>query len=184
MSLLELLNIQYDYITPSGVTHALRGVFAEFEKGKIFAITGRSGCGKTTLLSIIAGFDSPKRGEIFYMGKEIKKKELSNFRRQNIGVVFQSYNLIPHLTALENVMVSLEITKKKVPNKKKAAIEALKSVGLDEKLYKKFPLTLSGGEQQRVAIARAIVSDPEIILADEPTGNLDNENSEKIIALL
>ncbi len=115
---------------------------------------------------------------------EISEKELSKYRRENIGIVFQSYNLIPHLTAIENVMLAIDISKKETGDKKKDAVEALESVGLDKSLYKKFPLTLSGGEQQRVAIARAVVTEPNVILADEPTGNLDNENSENIIALL
>jgi len=119
-----------------------------------------------------------------YEGEEINEKELSKYRRENIGIIFQSYNLIPHLTALENVTLAIDISKKNTADKKNTAIRALESVGLDKSLYKKFPLTLSGGEQQRVAIARALVTEPNIILADEPTGNLDNENSENIISLL
>ena len=184
MYVLRAENVSYDYKTPAGITHALKDVTADFEKGKIYSVTGRSGSGKTTLLSLLAAFDVPLSGKILYEGAEISEKELSKYRRENIGIVFQSYNLIPHLTALENVMLALDISKKNIGDKKKAAIDALESVGLDKSLYKKFPLTLSGGEQQRVAIARAVVAEPNVILADEPTGNLDNENSENIIFLL
>ena len=184
MAVLQVRDIYYDYILKYGVTHALNGVTADFENGKIYSITGRSGSGKTTLLSLIAAFDSPKSGELLIDGQALKKKDVVNYRKEKIGIVFQSYNLIQHLTALENVMLALEISDSNRADWKNKAKEALKTVGLDEKLHKKFPSTLSGGEQQRVAIARALAASPDIILADEPTGNLDNENSKNIIGLL
>ncbi|MBQ2733844.1 MAG: ABC transporter ATP-binding protein [Clostridia bacterium] len=183
MAVIEIKDVHYEYKLPSGSCYALRGVSAAFEVGKLYAITGRSGSGKTTLLSLIAGFDKPKNGTIEYNGEVINEKKIADFRKNRMGIIFQSYNLIPHLTAIENVKLSMSI-RGDSKNKDARAREALSAVGLEEKLFKKFPATLSGGEQQRVAIARAMVSSPKLILADEPTGNLDNENSEIIIKLL
>ncbi len=184
MALLEIKDVSYDYELRSGKVHALKNVTAEFDAGKMYAVTGRSGSGKTTLLSLIAAFDVPLSGEILYNGVSISSEKPSVYRRKNIGMIFQSYNLIQHLTALENVMLSLEITHSDPKNRKNTAREILRRVGIKDELFGKRPLTLSGGEQQRVAIARAIAADSQIILADEPTGNLDNENSENIIGLL
>ncbi len=184
MALLEIKDVSYDYELRSGKVHALKNVTAEFDTGKMYAVTGRSGSGKTTLLSLIAAFDVPLSGEILYNGVSISSEKPSVYRRKNIGMIFQSYNLIHHLTALENVMLSLEITHSDPKNRKNTAQEILRRVGIKDELFDKRPLTLSGGEQQRVAIARAIAADSQIILADEPTGNLDNENSENIIGLL
>lgn len=182
MSVLKICNLSYDYRYKTLVTHALKGVNAEFESGKLYALTGRSGSGKSTLLSLIAAFDKPKEGDILLDGKSIFEREPSKYRRENIGIVFQSYNLIQHLTALENVMLAFEINKKSAS--KSEAKRLLVSVGIDDSLFNKRPRAMSGGEQQRVAIARAIASGAPIILADEPTGNLDNENSDNIIKLL
>lgn len=184
MSILNVNNISYDYRLKSGSVHALKDVSFSLEQGKFYAIIGRSGSGKSTLLSMLAGFDQPKSGEIFFKNSKITKEDAIKYRSKNVGFVFQAYNLIPHLTAIENVMVPLDNIHINRKEKKSRALEALKSVGLNEELYNKFPTTLSGGEQQRVAVARSIVTHPEIILADEPTGNLDNEISEVIISLL
>lgn len=184
MNVLEVAKVSYDYISKSGVTHALTDITASFCSGKMYALTGRSGSGKTTLLSLLAAFDKPKSGEISIDGQCISSLNPSNYRRKYIGMVFQSYNLILHLTALENVMIPLEFSNVKYNERRKKAQELLTRVGLKESLFNKRPQTLSGGEQQRVAIARAIASNAPIILADEPTGNLDSENSKKIVDLL
>lgn len=184
MPILDICGVSYDYCLKSGIVHALKDVSFSLESGKFYAIIGRSGSGKSTLLSMLAGFDQPKSGEILFNGDKLTKSGSIEYRRQNVGFIFQAYNLIPHLTALENVIIPLENAKISGAEKKKRANEALRSVGLDESLYNKFPPTMSGGEQQRVAVARAMVTRPAIILADEPTGNLDNENSEAVISLL
>lgn len=184
MKTLTIRDLSYDYVLKSGITHALVSINAEFSPGTFYALTGRSGSGKTTLLSLLAAFDKPKQGDILLDGNSIFKGDASKYRREHVGMVFQSYNLIPHLTALENVIVSLDISKKAGKEKKTKAKEILLRVGVEENLYNKRPLTMSGGEQQRVAVARAIASDASVILADEPTGNLDNDNSVNIIRVL
>ncbi len=176
-------NVSYDYVQKSGITSALRDVSAEFHTGTMYSLTGRSGSGKTTLLSILAGFDRPKSGEILLDGQSIAEMSPSEYRRENIGIVFQSYNLIGHLTAEENVCLTIgsSVNKKE---RTQYARTLLAKVGLSEECFKKYPLMLSGGEQQRVAVARAVASGAPFLLADEPTGNLDNENSRNIISLL
>ena len=149
----------------------------------MYAIVGRSGSGKSTLISLLAGLDEPKTGEIYINGEPLSQMDRDKFRRENVGMIFQSYYLLPQLTARENVELSLELAKK-TENKKKLANELLEQVGLTEFHGKKRAVQLSGGEQQRVAIARAIAPNPPIILADEPTGNLDNANSDNIVKIL
>ena len=178
--MIELSNVTYDYTSKAGKVHALRGVSVKFEPGKMYAITGRSGSGKTTLLSLIAGLDSPLNGTITVNGTDISGVDRDKYRRENIGMVFQAYYLLPQLTVAENIMLSSEITKQAKPD----VGMLLEIVGLSAFHGKKRANHLSGGEQQRVAIARAIATEPPIILADEPTGNLDNENSKNIISLL
>lgn len=178
--MIELSNVTYDYTSKAGKVHALRGVSVKFEPGKMYAITGRSGSGKTTLLSLIAGLDSPLNGTITVNGTDISSVDRDKYRRENIGMVFQAYYLLPQLTVAENIMLSSEITKQAKPD----VAMLLEIVGLSAFHGKKRANQLSGGEQQRVAIARAIATEPPIILADEPTGNLDNENSKNIISLL
>lgn len=184
MSILKICNLSYEYRHKTVVTHALNNVNAEFQSGKLYALTGRSGSGKTTLISLIAAFDKPKNGDILFDEQSIFKIDSAKYRRENIGMVFQSYNLIQHLTALENVLISYDRNKKVSKSKKKSAKELMLQVGLDERLFNKLPQNMSGGEQQRVAIARALASNVPVILADEPTGNLDNDNSANIILLL
>ncbi len=183
MSILCVENLSYDYVTKAGLVHAVKEATAEFEEGKMYAIVGRSGSGKSTLISLLAGLDDPKTGEIYINGEALSGMDRDKFRRENVGMIFQSYYLLPQLTARENVELSLELAKK-TENKKKVANELLEQVGLTEFHGKKRAVQLSGGEQQRVAIARAIAPNPPIILADEPTGNLDNANSDNIVKIL
>lgn len=184
MIVLSVENLTYDYVTKAGITHALQGVSAQFALGTLYAMTGRSGSGKSTFLSLLAGLDVPLMGEILFEGNSLTAKNLASYRRDRVGVIFQAYNLIPHLTAMENVLLSLEIAQCSKAERRNRARAALADVGLDETLWNKYPRHLSGGEQQRVAIARAIAPDPHILLADEPTGNLDNENSRNIVRIL
>ena len=155
----------------------------EFEQGKMYAIKGKSGSGKTTLLSIITGLEKCTEGNVFYEEKNLKKMNLDRFRNTEIGIVFQSYNLLPRLTAMENIILSMEVSKVKVKNKKEKALELMKSVGLSEEHVKRKILKLSGGEQQRIAIARSLSYNPKIIIADEPTGNLDKETENDILTI-
>ena len=179
MSILSLNNISFSY----GKTPVLKGISYEFEKGKMYCIVGKSGAGKTTLLSLLSGLASPTEGEIIYDGKNVAKIDKYTFRSKYIGVVFQSFNLITKYTALENVILSMDVAGYKAKNKKQRALELLDSVGLDEEEANRRVLKLSGGQQQRVAIARALSYDPDIILADEPTGNLDGETQNEIMAI-
>ncbi len=177
MSILSLQNICFSYDR----TPVLQNVSYEFEKGKMYCIVGKSGAGKTTLLSLLSGLASPSSGEIIYNNKNVAKIDKYTFRSRYIGVVFQSFNLITKYTALENVVLSMDVAGYKPKNKKKKAIELLRSVGLDEDEANRRVLKLSGGQQQRVAIARALSYNPDIILADEPTGNLDTETQNEIM---
>ena len=179
MAILSLKNISFSY----GNTPVLKDISYDFEKGKMYCIIGKSGAGKTTLLSLLSGLASPSGGNIFYDDKDIAKIDKYRFRSKYIGVVFQSFNLITKLTALENVVLSMDIAGVRKINKKKRALELLESVGLDEDEANRRVLHLSGGQQQRVAIARALSYNPDIILADEPTGNLDKDTQDEIMAI-
>ena len=176
MSILSLQNISFAY----DKTPVLKDISYEFEKGKMYCIIGKSGAGKTTLLSLLSGLAKPTAGEIFYDGKSIAKIDKYTFRSRYIGVVFQSFNLITKYTALENVVLSMDVSGAKIKDKKQKALVLLDSVGLDEDEACRRVLKLSGGQQQRVAIARALSYDPDIILADEPTGNLDRDTQKEI----
>ena len=177
MSVLALNNISFSY----GRNVVLDNLSLEFEKGKMYCIVGKSGAGKTTLLSVLSGLASPSQGSILYNGQDIKNIDKYRFRSQNIGVIFQSYNLLSKFTAVENVMLSMDIAGVKGVNKHSKATELLHSVGLDDDECNRRILKLSGGQQQRVAIARALSYDPSIILADEPTGNLDSDTQQEIM---
>ena len=179
MALLSLENISFSY----DKTPVLKDISYEFEKGKMYCIIGKSGAGKTTLLSLLSGLAAPSEGDIIYNGKSIAKIDKYTFRSRYIGVVFQSFNLITKYTALENVVLSMDVSGAKIKNKKKRALELLESVGLDEDEANRRVLKLSGGQQQRVAIARALSYDPDIILADEPTGNLDRDTQREIMEI-
>lgn len=163
--------------------HALRGITVKIPNGKIIGLVGPSGSGKTTLLNIIGGLDMPTKGKIYVEGIDLTKlseKRLAEYRLNKIGFVFQLLNLIPVLTALENVEVPMILAKMPKEERRKRAIELLKMVGLEDRMYHK-PDEMSGGEQQRVAIARALANNPSIVLADEPTGNVDTDTTIKIM---
>lgn len=178
MSILKLDNVGYSY---DGRSKVLSGINYEFEKGKVYAIVGRSGAGKTTLLSLLSGLATPTEGKITFDEKDVRHIDRYKYRSRYVGVVFQQFNLLPHLNAVENVELSMRASGKKIINKRKLATELLEKVDLDETLAKRRILKLSGGEQQRVAIARALSYDPEILLADEPTGNLDLTTQEEVM---
>ena len=178
MSILSLQDISYSY---DGRSKVLDGLNYEFEKGKLYAVVGRSGAGKTTLLSLLSGLTSPTEGKLLFDGKDVRKIDRYQYRSRYVGVVFQQFNLLPHLNAVENVELSMRASGKKIPDKRKRATELLDKVDLDDTLAKRRILKLSGGEQQRVAIARALSYDPDILLADEPTGNLDLTTQEEVM---
>ena len=184
MSILQINDVQYTYQSKYQKVQALRGLSLSFEPGKLYALVGRSGSGKTTLLSLMAGLDLPTGGEIDFEGKPLSGLDRDLYRRDDVAVIYQSYNLLPLLTVEENVAFPLEL--KKLPREeiRKTAQEKLRLVGLDEGYFKRLPAMLSGGEQQRVAVARALAAQARLILADEPTGNLDTDNASKVIELL
>jgi putative ABC transport system ATP-binding protein len=181
--LLELKNVSYWYKHENKQQNILIDVNVGFEKGKFYTITGPSGSGKTTFLSLASALDLPKEGQVLYEGKDIKKIGLSNFRRKFVSIVFQSYNLLPYMTALQNVITAMEITGSTVLNKKEYALKMLESVNIHEKQARQRVLTLSGGQQQRVAIARSLCSQSDLIVADEPTGNLDENTAADIVRI-
>ncbi len=180
MSVLKLQDISYHY--DKSKVEVLNKLNMEFEAGKIYAIVGKSGAGKTTLLSVLSSLAAPTGGKIFLNDEDITKIDRYKFRSKYVGVIFQNFNLLTHLTALENVVLSMDISRKTFERPKKdIAMELLKKVGLNEDEANRRVLKLSGGQQQRVAIARALSYNPDIILADEPTGNLDGETQKEII---
>ena len=183
-TLLQFSDVHLQYQNGQNLTEVIKGISFAIHQNERLAIVGKSGSGKTSLLMLMAGLEKPTSGSIKFEEKELTsytEDQLTDFRKQNIGIVFQSFYLIPSYTALENVALSLEINFQK--NALIQAEEILTDLGLKDRLYH-FPSQLSGGEQQRVAIARAIINKPELILADEPTGNLDEENSQVIADLL
>lgn len=180
MSVLRLENISFAYDKKP----IFKDLNLEFQKGKVYAIVGRSGTGKTTLLSVLSGLAAPTSGKVYYEGQDIEKMNKYDFRSKYVGVVFQGFNLLTKLTAFENVSLSMDIANFPVNDKKKYVYDLLDSVGLDEEKANSRILKLSGGQQQRVAIARALSYQPEFILADEPTGNLDGETEAEIMKIL
>ena len=182
--ILETKNIYFTYPDGDERKVILNDVNVGFEKGLFYTILGASGSGKTTFLSLIAALDKPEKGEILYNGKRLEEIGYDNYRRNNIGIVFQSYNLIPYMNGLENVMTAMSITDNKHEKDiKTKALELLNCVGINNNKAMRKINRLSGGEQQRVAIARAISTNVDIIVADEPTGNLDGKTSDSIIEL-
>lgn len=183
MEILKLENVGYRYKDAPKDSYIFKNVNYSFEQGKIYAIRGKSGSGKTTLLSLLTGLEKCTEGKVLYNGKDVKKMNLDRYRNTEIGIVFQSYNLLPRLTAIENIILSMEVSHVKVKNKKQKALELMQSVGLSEDKAKRRILKLSGGEQQRIAIARSLSYNPKIIIADEPTGNLDKETETEILKI-
>ena len=179
--ILELKDVSYRYIDAEVDDYVFKNINYEFELGKTYAIKGKSGSGKTTLLSLISGLETKYEGEIIHNDKNLKEINLDKYRSTNVGIVFQSYNLLPHLTAIENIILSMDISGIKEKDKKKLALELMEKVGLDKSLANRRVLKLSGGEQQRIAIARSLSYNPSIIIADEPTGNLDKETEDEIL---
>ena len=183
-TLLQFSDVHLQYQNGQNLTEVIKGISFSIKQNERLAIVGKSGSGKTSLLMLMAGLEKPTLGSIKFQDEELTlytEDQLTDFRKKNIGIVFQSFYLIPSYTALENVALSLEINFQK--NALIQAKEILTDLGLKDRLQH-FPSQLSGGEQQRVAIARAIINKPELILADEPTGNLDEENSQVIADLL
>ena len=182
MSVLTLNMVSYRYDGTD--KDVFKKINTEFEAGKIYAIIGKSGVGKSTLLSLISGLDLASKGAISYKEHDLAKINRDDYRARDIGVIFQSYNLITNMTALENIVLSMNISGTGAVDKKDVAIKLLKQVGIDEETAGRKTLKLSGGQQQRVGIARALSHNPSIIIADEPTGNLDPETEQEILAIL
>lgn len=184
--MLELKGIKKDYLAGENTVHALKGIDLSFRKSEFVAILGPSGCGKTTMLNIIGGLDQYTEGDLIINGrstKDFRDRDWDAYRNHSIGFVFQSYNLIPHQTVLQNVELALTLSGVSKSERRECAKKALEQVGLGNQLNKR-PSEMSGGQMQRVAIARAIVNDPDIILADEPTGALDTKTSVQVMDIL
>lgn len=182
-NIIEIKELYHKYVDGQKLKTVLKDVNITFEEGKLYAILGESGSGKTTLLSLISGLDSVQEGSISYLGKRIQDIGYTNYRKDYINVIFQSYNLIKYMTAVENVMVAMDIKHVAYKNKKEEAYNILDKLGIDHDTANREVLKISGGEQQRTAIARALVHDSKVILADEPSGNLDDETEEEIIKI-
>lgn len=181
MSELKLENVGYRF--PNGDRDVLQGVTCSFEPGTLYAVVGPSGSGKTTLLSLMAGLDKPGAGKLFLAGEDLATLDLDRYRRERVAMVFQAFQLFPLLTALENVCYPMELNGVPLEQAKERAKELLAAVDIDEEKLRRYPSCLSGGEQQRVAIARALSSGARILLADEPTGNLDTVNGNRVIEI-
>lgn len=177
-------SVSYSYQNKYQTVEAVKEVSCVFESGKLYVITGESGSGKSTFLSLLAGLDCPDSGRILVDGEDLNETDRDAYRREKVSVIYQAFHLFPLLTAVENVMYPMEL--RGVPRKeaRAQARKYLEDVGLTEKLFDQYPKMMSGGEQQRTAVARAMASGSKIVLADEPTGNLDTENEEKIVGLL
>ena len=184
MAILQLDKVSYEYRNKHQTVKAVNEFSYEFNQGLFYAITGKSGAGKTTLLSLMVGLDVPTEGVIKYEGTDLEEMNMDKYRRDCVSLIYQDFNLFPILNILENVMYPLKLKGQKTSECKMLAMGKLKMVGLDESYYKRYPSMLSGGEQQRVAIARALVTGSSILLADEPTGNLDTENGNNIVSIL
>ena len=184
MSVLSVQSVSYSYKTKYQTVQAVKDVSCDLSAGTFYALVGKSGSGKTTLLSLLAGLDTPQSGDIIVGGQSLREIDVDIYRRKQASVIYQSYNLFPLMTVCENVMYPLKLLRHSDADAKKEAQIALEKVGLGESYWKRLPAMLSGGEQQRVAIARTLAVHAQIILADEPTGNLDSKNSSEVIALL
>lgn len=184
MHVLELKDICYTYQTQYQKVEALKGISVSFDAGKIYAIVGKSGSGKTTLLSLLAGLDLPTQGDVMCYDTATSQMKLEQYRREQVAVIYQNFRLFPLLTVAENVMYPMELRGTSPKQAREKAKILVERVGLPEAVLNRYPTMLSGGEQQRVAIARALGMDTKILLADEPTGNLDTANSENIFSIL
>ena len=184
METVRVEHVNYTYRTKYQSVEALKDVSCSFEDGAMYAIVGKSGSGKSTLLSLLAGLDLPSGGSIYVEGTDLKTMDRDSYRRDTASVVYQAFHLFPLLTAQENVMYPMELKGMKRKQAAKRAKELLLQVGLPETICRQFPKMMSGGEQQRVAIARALAVEGKILLADEPTGNLDSENERRIVEIL
>ena len=184
MDILELRDVRYTYTTRYQKVEAVRGISYRFDAGRLHAIMGRSGSGKTTLLSLMAGLDLPTAGEVLCEGVSTAEMEQVRYRREKAAVIYQSFRLLPLLTVAENVMYPMELRGIKPREARRRAAELIARVGLPETVLDRYPTMLSGGEQQRVAIARALGMETRLLLADEPTGNLDTASGETVMALL
>ena len=182
--MIELRNVCYTYQTQYQKVEALKGISHTFDPGLVHAIVGKSGSGKTTLLSLMAGLDLPTRGEVLCGGVSTARIKLEAYRREQVAVIYQNFRLFPLLTAAENVMYPMELRGIKAREAWERAARLIARVGLPDAILDRYPAMISGGEQQRVAIARALGMDTRILLADEPTGNLDTANGENIFAIL
>ena len=184
MSVFELRDVKYVYQTQYQRVEAIRGISCAFDAGTLSAIMGTSGSGKTTLLSLMAGMDVPTEGQVLCEGVSTSEMDLERYRREKVAVIYQDFRLLPLLTVAENVMYPMELRGLRPAEARSRAMALLEKVGLPETAADRFPAMLSGGEQQRVAIARALGMETRVLLADEPTGNLDTDNSEKIFGIL
>lgn len=184
MEKIKVEDLSYSYQNKYQKIEAVREVSCSFEAGKMYAVTGESGSGKSTFLSLLAGLDRPESGRILVDGEDLLEMDQDAYRRKQISMVYQAFHLFPLLNALENVMYPMELQGMPRREARKRAAECLEEVGLEEKILHQYPRMMSGGEQQRVAIARAMASSGKILLADEPTGNLDSENEAHIVELL
>jgi len=185
MKCLELQNVVYRY--EGGSEAVLKGINGEFESGKVYTIIGQSGAGKSTLLSLISGLDICKDGNLLYNGQNLRELDRDEYRSKSVGVIFQGYNLLLNSTAVYNITLSMNISKSNIKDrkaKKDFAYALLEKVGIDRETADRKILELSGGEQQRVGIARALAHNPDLIIADEPTGNLDAETEEAVLTIL
>ncbi|HRX13553.1 MAG TPA: ABC transporter ATP-binding protein [Eubacteriales bacterium] len=184
MAILKLNNVCYSYEGSGEKKNVLNNVNCSFEQGKFYAIIGKSGSGKSTLLSLMAGLDLPNKGDVIFEGESTDKLNLDDYRKKSVSIVYQDFCLFQLLTALENIMYPMELCHVEKEKAIADAKELAKLVSLPENLLDRYPGKISGGEQQRVAVARALTMDRRLLLADEPTGNLDSENSNNIITLL
>ena len=182
MSELVIENVSYRYKNADRL--ALNNVTCAFKPGQVTAVVGPSGSGKTTLLSIMAGLDRPEKGQVLLNGTDLAGMDLDAYRRQDVSVIFQAFQLFPLLTVMENVCYPMELNEVALKDAKERAKTLLASVGIQAEKLRRFPANLSGGEQQRVAIARSLATGAGILLADEPTGNLDGENSRNVVEIL
>jgi putative ABC transport system ATP-binding protein len=182
MTALALEHVTYRY--DGAPRDVLRDVTARFHRGNVYTIVGKSGSGKSTLLSLIAGLDVSRSGRVLFEGEDLKSIDRDAYRARGIGVIFQAYNLITNATAVQNIVLSMHISGSKTPDKRAHAYGLLERVGIDRETADRTVLKLSGGEQQRVGIARALSHDPSIVIADEPTGNLDGETEDEILGIL